>query len=430
MSESLHSLLIPAPGAPATGIYSVCSAHPWVLRAAALQARHDGTLLLIESTSNQVNQLGGYTGMRPADFQAFALNETVRASLPASRLVLGGDHLGPNPWRSLPASEAMDHGSTLVAEYARAGFQKLHLDASMSCAGDPAVLSNETVAERAAQLCAAAEAARDPAMPAPVYVIGTEVPVPGGATHSLDDGLPVTTPEGAAETLAVHKRVFKAAGLDAVWPRVLALVVQPGVEFGHDSVIDYHPGRAAALVRWLRKCGEAIVFEAHSTDYQNPARYRELVQDRFAILKVGPALTFAMREALDALEEIEAELVPDRERSGLRAVMEAAMLSRPELWQPYYPGNQQEQRLLRHYSYSDRIRYYWQEPEAVAAVGRLIENLSRVAIPETMLSRTLPTQYRRLRQGLLKPGDPESLIVDRIQDVLRDYAAACSAPKA
>ena len=38
------------------GIYSVCSAHPWVIRAAAEQAAEDGSLLLVEATSNQVNQ--------------------------------------------------------------------------------------------------------------------------------------------------------------------------------------------------------------------------------------------------------------------------------------------------------------------------------------------------------------------------------------
>lgn len=38
-----------------------------------------------------------------------------------------------------------------------------------------------------------------------------------------------------------------------------------------------------------------LVFEAHSTDYQTKEAYKQLVHDHFAILKVGPALTFAMR---------------------------------------------------------------------------------------------------------------------------------------
>src|ERR1700728_473593 len=96
------------------GIYSVCSAHPWVLKAAAEQAKEDGSLLLIEATSNQVNQNGGYTGMRPADFRRFAEGIVAGAGFDCSRLILGGDHLGPNPWRALDAKTAMANGAEMV----------------------------------------------------------------------------------------------------------------------------------------------------------------------------------------------------------------------------------------------------------------------------------------------------------------------------
>lgn len=45
------------------GIYAVCSAHPLVLEAAIRYASANQTPLLIEATSNQVDQFGGYTGM-------------------------------------------------------------------------------------------------------------------------------------------------------------------------------------------------------------------------------------------------------------------------------------------------------------------------------------------------------------------------------
>ncbi len=83
------------------GIYSVCSAHSWVLQAAAEQSREDDSLLLIEATSNQVNQNGGYTGMKPADFRRFAEHIVDAAGFDRKHLILGGDHLGPNPWRTL-----------------------------------------------------------------------------------------------------------------------------------------------------------------------------------------------------------------------------------------------------------------------------------------------------------------------------------------
>ena len=56
----------------------------------------------------------------------------------------------------------------------------------MSCAGDPIPLAPETVAERAAVLCFAAESvATDCQREQLSYVIGTEVPVPGGEASAI-----------------------------------------------------------------------------------------------------------------------------------------------------------------------------------------------------------------------------------------------------
>jgi D-tagatose-1,6-bisphosphate aldolase subunit GatZ/KbaZ len=404
------------------GIYSVCSAHPWVIEAAIDQALYDGSDPLIEATSNQVNHRGGYTGMQPDDFHNLVCGIAARKGFDQSRLILGGDHLGPNPWQMQPAAEAMDEARQMVEAYVRAGFQKIHLDASMSCGDDPHPLPGETVARRAAILCAVAEKAAG--VQKPVYVIGTEVPVPGGATESLTE-LAATSREAAAETLAVHRRVFEEAGLAQVWPRVIALVVQPGVEFNHDSVVDYAPERAAHLAALLDE-EWSMVFEAHSTDYQRPDAYRALVRDGFAILKVGPALTFAMREALEALSLIESELVAPEKCSRLMDVIEHVMLDNPRHWEHHYAGDEHARRLLRRYSYSDRVRYYWNDARAKQAVNNLVANLREIAIPETLLSALLPDQYRSVRAGTLQP-DVHSLILHKIRGVMGMYAEACKA---
>ncbi len=385
------------------------------------QAMADGSHLLIEATSNQVNHEGGYTGMQPADFRQLVEGIAGAKGFDAGRLILGGDHLGPNPWQRRAAADAMREAERMVEGYARAGFQKIHLDTSMACGGEPGPLDDETIARRAAQLCAAAEqAARGEK---PVYVIGTEVPVPGGATGSLSHLHP-TTREAAAKTLDVHQRVFAAAGLGAVWPRVIALVVQPGVEFNHLSVVDYEPSRAAHLTGLLRE-QKTLVYEAHSTDYQRPAAYGELVRDGFAILKVGPALTFAMREALEALEQIESELIPAAKRSHLMDVLEQAMLDDPRHWEHHYHGSERQQRLLRRYSYSDRVRYYWTIPHVRDAVERLMENLRGVEIPETMLSACLPDEYKAVRSGALQP-QARVIVTHRIRNAIAPYAEACA----
>jgi D-tagatose-1,6-bisphosphate aldolase subunit GatZ/KbaZ len=292
----------------------------------------------------------------------------------------------------------------------------------MRLAGDPEPLPDPIVAERAARLIAIAEAHRPAEGEAPVYVIGTEVPVPGGAHETLGVLQP-TSPDAARTTVGAHRAALERAGLAEVWPRIAALVVQPGVEFDHLKVIDYDRTRTGELQHVLDD-EPAMVFEAHSTDYQTRAHLTELVQDHWAILKVGPGLTFALREALFALAAIEAELVPAADRSDLVAFMDRRMVEDPGYWSGYYDGSAEEQRLARRYSYSDRIRYYWADPEVTAVQERLFENLRTSGIPEPLLSQYLPRQYAAVREAGLT-ADPEPLAIEAVRAVLRDYAAAC-----
>jgi D-tagatose-1,6-bisphosphate aldolase subunit GatZ/KbaZ len=407
-------------GGESVGVTSVCSAHPLVVEAAAIQAKADGGVLLVEATSNQVDQYGGYTGMRPVDFAALVHGIVDRVGLPRERVVLGGDHLGPQRWRDLGPEEAMDRADTLVTAYVRAGFTKIHLDCSTACAGDPVPLPGALVAERAARLTCTAEKAAVEVAADLDYVIGTEVLVPGGARETIESFTP-TTPEAARATLAEHRAAFAEAGVGEAWERVIALVVQPGVEFDHVQVFDYAPAAARTLSDVVTEY-PGLVFEAHSTDYQTRDGLAALVRDHWAVLKVGPGLTFALREALFALAAIEEELV--RDRSGLVNELEAAMLADPAWWAGYYDGDPDQQRLARRYSYSDRSRYYWPQPAVATAVERLFHNLDAVGIPLPLLSQHLPDQYRRVRTGELSPS-ARSLAIDHVRDMLRDYAHAC-----
>src|SRR5262245_30330029 len=112
--DRVLSLLLGAAKTPSqTGITSICSAHPLVIKAANRTAARDGTAVLIEATCNQVNQEGGYTGMTPRDFRDFVAGIATGVGLDPRRVVLGGDHLGPNPWKSLPAGEAMEKAEAM-----------------------------------------------------------------------------------------------------------------------------------------------------------------------------------------------------------------------------------------------------------------------------------------------------------------------------
>lgn len=404
------------------GIYAICTAHPLALEAALLQGKQDGTPILVEATANQVNQYGGYTGMTPTCFIPFIEGIARRVGFPVKDLILGGDHLGPVAWSAEPAGVAMDKARGLVAAYVLAGFKKIHLDTSMACAGDDDVLSDEIVAARAAELCKVAEQTANDVFGQSdlVYVIGTEVPPPGGATGNAE-GLQVTGAEQVKQTVSVHKAAFSARGLNGAWDRVIGLVVQPGVEFDHTSVHDYQPDRAAALSGVIRDIPN-LVYEAHSTDYQPASAYQALVRDHFAILKVGPQLTYALREALFALSSIEEELIHPEHCAGLKRVCEQVMLCEPKYWKKYYTSDRE--RLLRRYSYSDRIRYYWNRPLVVDAVDKLLTNLADTTIPLPLLSQYLPRQYAAIRAGELI-NHPRELVIHNIMQVTGRYAAAC-----
>jgi D-tagatose-1,6-bisphosphate aldolase subunit GatZ/KbaZ len=423
MSAHLDAIVRSHTGDRRAGITSVCSAHPLVIEAALRQGVADRSAVLVEATSNQVDQFGGYTGLRPADFRDLVEGIAGRVGLPLADVVLGGDHLGPNRWRGDTADTAMAHAEDLIRAYVAAGYTKLHLDCSYPCADDDRILEPEVMATRAARMLVAAEdeAAQVGLAGGLRYVIGTEVPVPGGADHEIS-GLVPTTLGSARATLEHHKAAFAAVGRDDVWPQVMALVVQPGVEFDHVRVFDYDPDATRSL-RTALDDEPAMVFEAHSTDYQTEAALAALVADGWGVLKVGPGLTFAMREALFALAAVEAEILPADACSRLPAIVEARMLAQPEHWDGYYPGTPEEQALARRYSYSDRMRYYWPDPEIESAVATLLENLTRREIPDPVLSAFLPVQYERVRCGSLTRA-PRELVIDRVRDVLRTYAAA------
>lgn len=413
------------------GVYSVCSSNKYVLKAAMLQTIQDGGFLLVEPTANQVNQYGGYTGMTPEDFVHFLFGLADEAGFKKENLILGGDHLGPNPWRSESSDQAMKKSKILVRDYVKAGFTKIHLDTSMPCADDAVdpgtSMPDEMVAGRAAELCQIAEEVwqnNRHSLEKPVYVIGTEVPVPGGAEGSLHN-IQVTSVQSAEKTFETTRRVFLERGLDEAWDRVIAQVVQPGVEFDNSTVIEYAPEKASDLSQFI-KGYKNIVFEAHSTDYQPFNCLKNLVRDGFAILKVGPWLTFSFREAVFGLSYIEEELL-SRDKSvklsRIREVLDREMVENPKYWESYYDGDDVRKQYLRKYSYSDRSRYYWQTKPVVQSLSRLFKNLNEQPPPIPLISQYLPEQCEAIRQGLLE-NDPEQMVLHKIQMITKNYSRA------
>ena len=405
------------------GIFSICSSHPIVVEAACEFAMRKKRLLLIEATSNQVNQFGGYMDMKPKEFRDYVWEIAAQVGLERNNIILGGDHLGPNCWQQDPADVAMDKSEELISSYVEAGFNKIHLDASMSCADDPNLLDPIEIANRAARLCQVAEKSASAAQRKSLcYVIGTDVPIPGGGEYNHVDTTFISSPESVHHTIECHEKAFKSLSLEEAFKRILGVVVQSGAEFDNLNVIRYQSQKATPLKEMIILT--PYIFEAHSTDYQTRENLKSMVQDQFMILKVGPALTFALREALFALADIEDCLYPLNKSSQLKNVVQKVLIDDPKHWVSYYGSKDDNYIPQLYYSYSDRIRYYWTNKDIAKSVNKLMDNLNNTDLPIFMLSQYLPIQYQKVIKGELS-SDPKSLAKDKVISVLEDYDFAC-----
>lgn len=410
----VHDLIARNRAGERTGLPCFCTANEHVLRAILAYAAKTGFPTVIEATCNQVNQDGGYTGMTPKDFMAWLTGMADEAGVPMDQLILGGDHLGPNPWKSEPIEQAMEKARELVKFYVEAGFTKIHLDASMACGGEPNP-SFAQIAERAADLCAMAEAhAPDPDKL--IYIIGTEVPIPGGETEE-PDVLDVTSVARFRDTIQTHRHAWAERGLGAAWGRIVSVVTQPGVDFGHTSVYPFIAEQARPLSEAILS-EDGLTYEAHSTDYQSTEALSDLVKHHFFFLKVGPELTFRFREAVWALASIDDQLGTDRP-SNIRDVLSSQMNANPGYWQDYYSGTDEELQVLKTYSYSDRIRYYWADEKVATALDSLIARLKTEPAPETLISQA----FMGLEFGEMS-NCPNTLIEQHIQRCVGRYFKA------
>lgn len=410
------------------GIPSFCSANKIVIEAILEEAKKNDEYALIEATSNQVNQFGGYMNMQSKDFKEYVYKIADKLNFDKTKIILGGDHLGPLPWANLDEETAMNNAKKLVYDCVIEGYTKVHLDTSMKLGSDSKTekLSDEIIAKRGAILFQEAEKAynellkKDHSAIHPVYVIGSEVPIPGGTQEQ--DIVKVTEPSDFEQTIKAYKKVFHSMDLDYAWEHIVGVVVQPGVEFGSDEVTTYDRSKAKKLCNTLRKYPD-IVFEGHSTDYQPSKKLEEMVEDGIAIIKVGPALTNALREGLFALSHIEENLIDEANQSHFVDVLEEVMLKDNSKWINHYHGTDTIKKVMRKYSFSDRSRYYISLPQVQESINKLINNLKNIDVPLSILHQYLPNQTKKIISGNLTL-DVYEILKDCIAEIIRDYNKA------
>lgn len=408
------------------GIASICTSNYFVIKAAMEFAKSTNTPLLIESTSNQVNQFGGYTNMTPRDFYSYVKGIAKEVEMDFNSIMLGGDHLGPNPFQNEKARDAMLKASDMVRDYVLAGFKKIHIDCSMRLADDSITekLTDDIIAVRTIELIKVSEEAyfelskQNVDEVHPVYIVGSEVPIPGGAqTHH--DILEVTRSSDLKNTYQAIKKELSNCNLLHVLEYIIAIVVQPGVEFSDEKIDAYNRANAKELTSSLKHYNN-IVFEGHSTDYQTKENLKMMVQDGIRILKVGPQLTYALREAFYALSYIEKEMVHTNEQAYFIETLIKVMKENPINYVKHYKDNVDYQ---IKFSLLDRSRYYLNHIEVEHSIKVLLENLSKTPIKDSLLSQFLPLQYQEYRSGSITK-KPLDLLSSKIKDVLNNYLYA------
>ena len=361
------------------------------------------------------------TGQTPAQFREYVYTIAKDMDFSTERLILGGDHLGPNPWRVQSAATAMEKACAMVSAYAAAGFSKIHLDASMPCGDDPRRLGERGDRRPCSTTM---RCSRDGSTK---LLERTGLCNRHGGTNSWwsagGNGNRRDHNIGRQETLDTHRQAFSRKKLASAWDRIIGVVVQPGVEFGNETVADYVQEKASHLAEFIvRQSG--VVFEAHSTDYQTTESLSQLVSDHFGILKVGPELTFMMRQAIFGLARIEEEWIAEKRRSDIRITIDRAMVEHPENWKAYYHGNESPLKVARAFSLSDRIRYYWPNAEVSKALSVLIRNLQEHPAPLPLVAQYLPRQAEAIRACTIK-NEPCAIIRHKIQESLSRYSEAC-----
>lgn len=438
MNHQIKNLVKRYKNGEKVGIFSVCTCNSLVIEASMERVMHKDMYLLIESTANQVNQYGGYTNMKPADFASYVYKIAEKINFPKNRIILGGDHLGPLTWTSLSQEEAMEKSKVLIKDYVLAGFTKIHIDTSMPINDDleKGSFGDDIIAKRAAILCEVAETAykmlleKNSEAVHPVYVVGSEVPIPGGIQadeeeNEIENGITVTSKEAFKLTVETFKQKFEEQKIDHAFEHVVAVVVQPGVEFSSENVWRYERDKAKDLSNVVSDY-ENLVFEAHSTDYQSPKALKQMVEDGFTILKVGPALTFGFREAAFALSKIEEEMFKFNAQTDVAKfidVLELSMVKNPENWIKHYSGTPEKIKFARLYSLSDRCRYYMPNELVEYAFDKMIDNLEKEQIPIALISQYMHNQYKKVRDRELKPKALD-LLKDFIGEYIDDYIYA------
>lgn len=393
------------------GIPSFCTANFDVIEIIFKFAKINRFPILLESTSNQVNQDGGYTGLKPKNFKNKIYKIASEYRIKKQKLFLGGDHLGPLPWKRLKENKAMENAKELVKQYINAGFKKIHLDTAILCLNQKKI-SREEVVSRCTKLIKNIPKKK---LNSIFFVVGTEVPAAGGG----DNVKPIVTKMNNIKKDYLSYRKFISKFLSRK-KQTFGLVIDPGIGFQNRTLTKSNFNKINQKKNFSLK--NNFIFEAHSSDYQSLADLKKLCNKNFKFLKVGPELTYFFMRAILLMEKVERNIF--FKNSNLKEVLLLQMDKNKKYWYKYYSKTKYDTEFLKLHSLLDRARYYWDNKKVRQSKKILFKNINSLKTTEFNFLFSLNSKEKKFKKKE-KLSNVSFLLFQFLKNSLMKYYWAC-----
>ena len=220
---------------------SFCTSNFEVIRSILLYAKLKNFPVLIECTSNQVNQQGGYTGLEPKEFRKRVKSLSKTINFKKNYLIFGADHLGPLPWKKFSKKKAFLNAKKLLNLTLKENFEKIHLDTTIRCAKEKS-LSLDDVRLRFKELFKVIPKKNLKNL---YLVAGSEVPLAGGG----DIKESISTLNDIKKDYSIYDKIINKSK----YVKEFALVIEPGMSFGNFGVIKPSFNKLKKLLKYSKK---------------------------------------------------------------------------------------------------------------------------------------------------------------------------------
>ena len=389
-------------------IPSFCSSNSQVIEILFKFCKFHKVPLLVESTSNQVNQYGGYSNNTPKEFIKKIKKIAEKEKFNKKKLFFGGDHLGPLPWKLHKSREALRRSIRLIRSYINADYQKIHIDTSIKCLNDNKI-NNKIVFERTALIFRKLNLDKYKNL---FFVFGTEVPLSGGNDKSKIKQTSITQ---IKEEHKNFKNLLKSE------TNSFALVIEPGMKFMHNNVTKPIFKNFVIKKKFSKK--NNFIFEAHSTDYQQINTLKKLVSNNFKFLKVGPELTYELTRSILFMEKLEKTL---NYKSNFSKVLYLEMKKNRKYWLSYFNNKKKTvfDKIVK--SKFDRTRYYLERKKVLKAINILKNNINNLELNKILIKlRRKDKKYFIKIKKVFRLNNFQTLNYFYLNKVLIKYFKAC-----